>query len=77
MAESVRWGASPWGKQLSPTRSEDSYKPIGNYGLISDMHSCALVGLDGSIDWCCFPRFDSASVFGRIPGPPPGGLFPR
>ena len=66
MAESVRWGASPWGKQLSPTRSEDSYKPIGNYGLISDMHSCALVGLDGSIDWCCFPRFDSASVFGRI-----------
>ena len=31
------------------------YKPIGNYGLIGDMNSAALVGIDGAIDWCCFP----------------------
>ena len=37
-----------------------------NYGLIGDMASAALVGTDGSIDWCCFPRFDSPSVFAAI-----------
>ena len=45
---------------------ENRYKPIGDYGLISDMHSCALVARDGAIDWCCFPRFDSPAVFSRI-----------
>ena len=42
------------------------YKPIETYGIIGDLHSVALVGLDGSIDWCCLPRFDSPSVFGAI-----------
>ena len=32
--------------------------PIGDYALISDMHSCALVSREGSVDWACFPRFD-------------------
>jgi len=45
---------------------DGSYPPIADYGLISDMHSCALVSRAGSVDWCCFPRFDSPSVFGRI-----------
>jgi GH15 family glucan-1,4-alpha-glucosidase len=51
------------------------YPPIADYGLLSDMHSCALVSKDGSVDWACFPRFDSPSVFGRILDWRKGGYF--
>jgi len=51
------------------------YPPIGAYGLIGDMHSCALVSNAGSIDWCSFPRFDSPSVFGRLLDWDRGGHF--
>jgi GH15 family glucan-1,4-alpha-glucosidase len=39
--------------------------PIAEHALLSDCHSAAPVTVDGSVDWLCFPRFDSPSVFGR------------
>ena len=51
------------------------YPPIGDYGLIGDMHSAALVSTDGSIDWLCLPRFDSNAAFSRILDWEQGGHF--
>jgi len=52
-----------------------AYQPIENYGIIGDMYSAALVGMDGSIDWFCFPHFDSPSVFATILDDKKGGRF--
>ena len=51
------------------------YKPIESYGVIGDMHTVALVGTDGSIDWCCLPHFDSPSIFAAILDEKKGGFF--
>src|SRR6476620_1403356 len=52
-----------------------AYLPIENYGIIGDCHTVALVGLNGSIDWLCFPKFDAPSVFGALLDDQKGGYF--
>lgn len=51
------------------------YKPISSYGVIGNLRTVALVGLDGSIDWCCMPDFDSPSLFGALLDAGKGGCF--
>src|SRR4051812_14926270 len=51
------------------------YQPIENYGIIGDLSTAALVGLDGSIDFMCFPQFDSPSIFAALLDSRKGGHF--
>jgi GH15 family glucan-1,4-alpha-glucosidase len=51
----------------------ERYPPIGAYGLLADGAGAALVSADGSVDWCCLPRIDAGSCFGRLLGWDTGG----
>lgn len=52
-----------------------SYQPIENYGVIGDLNTVALIGLNGSIDFMCFPEFDSPSIFASMLDKDNGGFF--
>ena len=54
---------------------EERYPPIENYGVIGDLRTVALVGMNGSIDFFCFPEFDSATIFAALLDADKGGRF--
>jgi GH15 family glucan-1,4-alpha-glucosidase len=60
---------------LPDPRTASRYLPIAEHGVIGDLHTIALVGSEGTIDWYCCPRFDSPSVFGAILDAERGGHF--
>ena len=49
--------------------------PIEQYALLGDLHSAALVSDRGSVDWLCFPRFDSPACFAALLGDPDNGRW--
>ncbi|MBE0535335.1 MAG: glycoside hydrolase family 15 protein [Phycisphaerae bacterium] len=55
--------------------TQDAYKPLRDYALVGNLRTAAVIGRDGSVDWCCFPHLDSESVFAAILDRRKGGRF--
>jgi GH15 family glucan-1,4-alpha-glucosidase len=60
---------------MQHTKSNERYVPIEDYGIIGNLHTVALVSLEGSIDFMSFPRFDSPTAFCKILDADKGGSF--
>jgi GH15 family glucan-1,4-alpha-glucosidase len=54
---------------------ETDYLPIAEHGLVGDLHTVALIGTNGTVDWYCCPAFDAPSVFGAILDKDDGGFY--
>ena len=73
-------GSGRAGQVASPAGTGATGKPMSQeaiecYGMIGDMRTAALISSSGGIDWCCLPRFDSASVFASLLDPARGGTW--
>lgn len=71
--EGKRTGTVAEGRCGNPRKR--AHMKLEDYGFIGDLHTAALVGKDGSLDWLCLPRFDSGAVFARLLGDKKNGAW--
>ncbi len=74
-SEAVSAGPGTAGPKPGQGRYSGGSVPIEEHGVIGDLRTVALVGTDGTLDWLCFPNFDSPSVFAALLDPERGGHF--
>ncbi|QJD97911.1 glycoside hydrolase family 15 protein [Mucilaginibacter robiniae] len=60
---------------MDPKDTNNAYLPIEDYGIVGDLNTVALIGLTGSIDFMCFPDFDSPTLFAALLDNEKGGRF--
>ncbi len=62
-------------RRSNQSNSSTPYLPIEDHGVIGDTNTVALVGMNGAIDFMCFPRFDSPTIFASLLDSEKGGVF--